>query len=39
MKHWPYALPNLLSAVFLLSAAMGVFLGLDEVRYLEPQLI
>ena len=32
MKHWPYALPNLLSAMFLFSAAVGVFLGLEEVN-------
>jgi len=32
LKHWPYALPNLLSAVFLLSSAIGVILGLEEVR-------
>ena len=32
MKHWPYALPNLISAVFLFSAAGAVFFGLEEVR-------
>ena len=32
MKHWPYALPNLMSAVFLFSAATGVLFGLEEVR-------
>lgn len=31
MKRWPYALPNFVSAVFLTAAALGVFLGLDEV--------
>ena len=31
MKHWPYALPNLLSAFFLFSAAAGVIFGLEEV--------
>ncbi|MCJ1393962.1 hypothetical protein MMC18_006839 [Xylographa bjoerkii] len=30
MKHWPYALPNLVSAVFLFSAAAAVFFGLEE---------
>ncbi|KAI9834397.1 MAG: hypothetical protein M1819_003008 [Sarea resinae] len=30
MKKWPYALPNLLSACFLFTAAVGVFLGLEE---------
>ena len=31
LKHWPYALPNLLSAVFLFMSAMAVILGLEEV--------
>ena len=31
MKHWPYALPNLLSALFLFGSAASVVLGLDEV--------
>jgi MFS family permease len=31
MKHWPYALPNLTSAVFILISALGVIFGLDEV--------
>ena len=31
MKHWPYALPNLISAVFLLSACVAILLGLEEV--------
>ncbi|SLM33789.1 mfs transporter [Lasallia pustulata] len=30
MKHWPYALPNLLSAFFLFAAATGVIFGLEE---------
>ncbi|KAI9879498.1 MAG: hypothetical protein M1830_008374 [Pleopsidium flavum] len=30
MKHWPYALPNLLSAFFLFTAATGVIFGLEE---------
>ena len=32
LKHWPYALPNLISALFLLISAFGVVLGLEEVR-------
>jgi hypothetical protein len=32
MMHWPYALPNLVSATFLLSAATGLFLGLEETH-------
>ena len=32
MKRWPYALPNFVSAVFLGAAALGVVLGLEEVR-------
>ena len=31
MKHWPYALPNLLSAIFLFWSAVGVVFGLEEV--------
>ncbi len=31
MKHWPYALPNLISACFLISAWLLIVLGLDEV--------
>lgn len=31
MRKWPYALPNLVSAVFLLSSAFIVILGLEEV--------
>ncbi|MCJ1314305.1 hypothetical protein MMC25_007985 [Agyrium rufum] len=30
MKHWPYALPNLISGVFLFMSAMGVVFGLEE---------
>ncbi|CAD6590031.1 MAG: hypothetical protein ASARMPRED_004532 [Alectoria sarmentosa] len=30
LKHWPYALPNLMSAIFLFISAMGVVLGLEE---------
>lgn len=31
MQHWPYALPNVLSAIFIFASAVAVFLGLDEV--------
>lgn len=31
LKHWPYALPNLMSAIFLFISATGVILGLEEV--------
>lgn len=31
MKRWPYSPPNLLSAVFLFTAAAGVIFGLEEV--------
>ena len=39
MKHWPYALPNLLSAVFLFSGATAIFFGLEEVRLSSIALI
>ena len=32
MKHWPYALPNIASAIFLFAAALMLFLGLDETH-------
>jgi len=32
MKHWPYLLPNLLSATFIITAALAVILGLDETH-------
>lgn len=32
MQRWPYALPNLLSAIFIFASFLAVFLGLDEVR-------
>lgn len=35
MRHWPYALPNLVSACFLLSATLLLLLGLDETHYLR----
>lgn len=31
MRNWPYALPNLVSAMFLTISSTAVFLGLDEV--------
>ncbi|MCJ1354807.1 MAG: hypothetical protein MMC33_004797 [Icmadophila ericetorum] len=30
MKHWPYAFPNLISAVFLFMASASVIFGLEE---------
>ncbi|KAJ5708363.1 hypothetical protein N7488_008164 [Penicillium malachiteum] len=30
MEHWPYALPNLLSAIFIFISFLGIFFGLDE---------
>ncbi|CAI7653127.1 unnamed protein product [Penicillium glandicola] len=32
MQRWPYALPNLLSAVFIFASFLAVFLGLDETH-------
>ncbi|KAL1989187.1 hypothetical protein VTN96DRAFT_3734 [Rasamsonia emersonii] len=32
MQHWPFALPNLLSAVFIFASFLAVFLGLDETH-------
>uniref|UniRef100_A0A093Y3V9 Glucose-6-phosphate 1-epimerase n=1 Tax=Talaromyces marneffei PM1 TaxID=1077442 RepID=A0A093Y3V9_TALMA len=32
MRHWPYALPNLVSAVFIISAWAGIFFGLEETH-------
>jgi MFS family permease len=37
MERWPFALPNLISAIFIFISWASVFLGLDEVR-LPPQL-
>lgn len=34
LEKFPYALPNLISAVFLTCAAIGVFFGLEEVNSL-----
>jgi MFS family permease len=33
LKRYPYAAPNVLSAVFLFTAGLGVFFGLAEVGY------
>ena len=33
LRHWPYVLPNLLSAVFLFSSAVAVLFGLEEVSF------
>jgi hypothetical protein len=33
LLKFPYAPPNILSAFFLFSAALGVFFGLSEVRF------
>ncbi|KAJ5173016.1 hypothetical protein N7492_005609 [Penicillium capsulatum] len=32
MQHWPYALPNVLSAIFIFASMVAVFLGLDETH-------
>ncbi|OJJ44543.1 hypothetical protein ASPZODRAFT_71425 [Penicilliopsis zonata CBS 506.65] len=32
MEHWPYALPNILIALYLLSSIVAVFLGLEETH-------
>lgn len=36
MQRWPYALPNIISAIFLLSAVIALWLGLEEVRRATP---
>ncbi|TQB70507.1 hypothetical protein MPDQ_000380 [Monascus purpureus] len=33
MQHWPYALPNVLSGVYIFISWMALFLGLEEVGY------
>jgi hypothetical protein len=33
LERFPYSLPNLISAVFLCCAALGVFFGLEEVGF------
>lgn len=32
MKRWPYALPNIVSAILLFTAVIALFLGLDETH-------
>ncbi|RMJ26520.1 MFS multidrug transporter [Aspergillus sp. HF37] len=32
MRHWPYALPNVLSAIFIFASLLAVFFGLDETH-------
>ena len=32
LLNWPFALPNVLSAMFLSASVATVFLGLDEVK-------
>ncbi|KAJ5733192.1 hypothetical protein N7533_013639 [Penicillium manginii] len=32
MQRWPYALPNVLSAIFIFMSVIAVFLGLDETH-------
>ncbi|PYH79388.1 hypothetical protein BO82DRAFT_288882 [Aspergillus uvarum CBS 121591] len=32
MRRWPYALPNLLSAIYIFASFWAVFLGLDETH-------
>ncbi|WEW59517.1 hypothetical protein PRK78_004991 [Emydomyces testavorans] len=34
MKQWPYALPNLISALFMIIPIIAVFIGLDETHEL-----
>ena len=36
LKKFPYAAPNLLSALILFTAWMGIWLGLEEVICLHP---
>lgn len=31
MQRWPYALPNVFSAIFIFTSLLAVFFGLDEV--------
>ena len=30
MRRWPYALPNIVSAIFLFAAVVALYLGLEE---------
>lgn len=39
MKHWPFLLPNLLSAIFILVAFVVILFGLEEVRISESALL
>lgn len=32
MRQWPYALPNMIIAIFIFVAAIAIFLGLDETH-------
>jgi hypothetical protein len=32
MQRWPYALPNVLSAILIFASVLAVIFGLDEVR-------
>ena len=32
MQQWPFALPNVLSAIFIFASLIAVLLGLEEVR-------
>ncbi|PLB39815.1 putative MFS multidrug transporter [Aspergillus candidus] len=32
MKHWPFALPNVLSAIFIFASLIAVLLGLEETH-------
>lgn len=34
MQHWPYALPNVVSAIFIFASFLAILFGLDEVCYL-----
>lgn len=36
MQHWPYALPNVVSAMFIFASFLAILLGLDEVCYPPP---
>lgn len=33
MERWPFALPNVLSALFMFAAFLAIWLGLDEVCF------
>jgi hypothetical protein len=39
MIDYPYALPNLISAWFLIGSALVVILGLEEVHFTIPDLL